>query len=368
MAELQLHGGGYTAQAVLALCLRHGARLAEPGEFTRRAFLNGRIDLSQAEAVMSLVEARGRQAHDAALRQLSGGASGFIRQAADSLYELQAGAAACIDYPEEISEEEAASDLGPRALALADTLDSACDERAARLLSEGLLCVLCGRPNAGKSSLLNALCGEELAIVTDIPGTTRDRVEGTLLLDGALVRLADTAGLRETEDPVERIGVERTRRALSQADLTLAVIDGHQPLTEEDMQLLSGLPERSLLLLTKADLPRAITQEDIAAAAPGRRMLCVSALQPETLAPLKRLLAEEARVDDRLALTQPRHLAAAREAAARLRDAERAMREASVDLAAIDLQAAQAALSRITGDDPTQNLLDRVFSRFCVGK
>lgn len=353
VAELQLHGGGYTAQTVLSLCLRHGARLAEPGEFTRRAFMNGRIDLSQAEAVMSLIEARGRQAHDAALRQLSGGASGFIRQAADRLYDIQAGAAACIDYPEEISEEEAASDLGPQCLALADTLENACDERAARLLNEGFLCVLCGRPNAGKSSLLNALCGEELAIVTDIPGTTRDRVEGTILLDGALIRLVDTAGIRDTDDPVERIGVERARKALADADLTLAVLDGHQALTEEDGQLLSSLPAGSLILLTKQDLTPVITEQQIKAIAPNHEVLCLSAKEPESLQPLKQRLAAQARVDDRLALTQPRHMAAAREAAARLRDAERSLRETSVDFAAIELQAAQTALAGITGDDPT---------------
>ena len=217
VAELQLHGGTYLCQRVLALCLQNGARLAAPGEFTRRAFLNGRIDLSQAEAVMGLISAQGEQARRAALRQLEGGASSFIRQAAEELYDLQAGIAACIDFPEEISEEEAAVNLRPRMLALADTLDNACDERAARIVSSGLNVALCGRPNVGKSSLLNALLGEERAIVTDVPGTTRDMVTGDMTLGGSVIHLTDTAGQHDTDDPVERLGVERARRAAAQA-------------------------------------------------------------------------------------------------------------------------------------------------------
>ena len=160
VVEFQLHGGGCVAQKVLSLCLSSGARLAQPGEFTRRAFLNGRIDLSQAEAVMDLIAAQGEQSRKAAMRQLTGGASSFIRKAADELYAIQAGVAACIDYPEEISEEEAASDLAPRIAHLAKTLTDACDERAARLLQSGLRVALCGQPNVGKSSLLNALRGK----------------------------------------------------------------------------------------------------------------------------------------------------------------------------------------------------------------
>ena len=370
VAELQLHGGSYTVQRVLALCLREGARLAEPGEFTRRAFLNGRIDLSQAEAVMSLIASRGDQAHRAAMHQLQGGASAFIREAADELYAIAAGVAACVDYPEEISEEEAAADVHPRILALADKLVAACDERAASLVTGGLRAALAGRPNVGKSSLLNALLGQERAIVTDIPGTTRDVVDGTLSLGGCEIHLTDTAGLRHTDDPVERIGVARSGRAMQEAHVVLAVVDASQPISVEEEAFLRGLEaERTILVMNKTDLPAAFTQEALQACLPGAPLVTVAAADPATLAPLKELLRQRATVTDQLALTQPRHLDAARRAADHLRQAAETLALGlPVDLCTVDLTAAAAALGEITGDQVEEKLLDRVFSQFCVGK
>ena len=368
VAEIQLHGGGYIAQRVLALCLSHGAELAAPGEFTRRAFLNGRIDLSQAEAVMNLIAAQGEQSHRAAMRQLKGGASSFIRKAADELYEIQAGVAACIDYPEEIDEAEAAADMLPRTEALARRIDAACDERAARILQSGLRVALCGQPNVGKSSLLNALLGEERAIVTPIPGTTRDMVMGDLVLGGSVIHLTDTAGLHATDDPVEQLGVARARRAMDEADLVLALFDQSRPLNGDDRALLAELQGKNVLIvLNKADLSPALTAEDVTELlhAP---VLTVSAADENTLAPLKRYLAEQAAVSDKLDLTQPRHVEAARRAARHLRQAAEAARLLSVDMASIDLQAAQLALAEITGDEVEERLLDRVFGMFCVGK
>ena len=368
VAEIQLHGGGYIAQRVLELCLARGAELAAPGEFTRRAFLNGRIDLSQAEAVMSLIAAQGAQSHRAAMRQLQGGASSFIRKAADELYAIQAGVAACIDYPEEIDESEAAADMLPRTEALAAQIDAACDERAARILQSGLRVALCGQPNVGKSSLLNALLGEERAIVTPIPGTTRDMVMGDLLLGGSVVHLTDTAGLHATDDPVEQLGVARARRAMDEADLVLAVFDQSRPLDADDCSLLTELQGRNVLLvLNKADLSPALTSTDLTALLDAP-VLTVSAADEATLAPLKAYLAEQAAVADNLALTQPRHVEAARRAARHLRQAADTARALSVDMASIDLQAAQLALAEITGDEVEERLLDRVFGMFCVGK
>lgn len=368
VAEIQLHGGSFIAQKVVSLCLREGAELAAPGEFTRRAFLNGRIDLSQAEAVMNLIAAQGEQAHRAAMRQLAGGASGFIRKAADALYDIQAGVAACIDYPEEIDEAEAAADMIPRTLALAAQLDSACDERAARILQSGLRVVLCGQPNVGKSSLLKALLGEERAIVTAIPGTTRDMVQGDLILGGSVIHLTDTAGLHDTDDPVERLGVERARKAMDEADLVLAVFDQSRPLDEDDRALLAALAGRNVLLvLNKGDLLPFMSADEVTALLDAPVMM-VSAADEASLAPLKDYLAQQAAVADNLALTQPRHVEAARRAARHLRQAADTARTLSVDMASIDLQSAQLALSEITGDEVAEKLLDRVFGMFCVGK
>ena len=368
VAEIQLHGGSYIAQKVVALCLREGAELAAPGEFTRRAFLNGRIDLSQAEAVMNLISAQGEQSHRAAMRQLAGGASGFIRKAADTLYEIQAGVAACIDYPEEIDEEEAAANMIPRTEALAAQIDAACDERAARILQSGLRVALCGQPNVGKSSLLNALLGEERAIVTPIPGTTRDMVQGDVVLGGSVIHLTDTAGLHDTDDPVERLGVERARKAMNEADLVLAVFDQSRPLDADDQVLLSALQGKNVLLvLNKADLSPALSAKDVTTLLDAP-MMTVSAADETSLAPLKTYLAEQAAVADNLALTQPRHVEAARRAARHLRQAADTARALSVDMASIDLQSAQLALAEITGDEVEERLLDRVFGMFCVGK
>ena len=369
VAELQLHGGTATARRVLDVCLAAGARLAEPGEFTRRAFLNGRIDLSQAEAVMELISAKGENQRRAAVRQLEGGPGSFIRAAADRLYDIQAGLAACMDYPEEISDEEATEGLEPKLDALMAQLEDACDERSAHLLNEGLHVALAGKPNVGKSSLLNALLRRDKAIVTDIPGTTRDAVEGEITLGGTVIRLTDTAGLRETDDPVERIGVTHARQALAQADVILLVLDSSAPLTREDEEAARAVDgSRTVILLNKRDLPPRVTDAEAQALCPGCGLMRVSAKDEESLRPLRACLMERAAVSDTLALTQLRHIEAARRALASLRSAKQHLREGAMELGAVDLSEAQHALAEITGDEADERLLDRVFSRFCVGK
>ncbi|MBQ7455035.1 MAG: tRNA uridine-5-carboxymethylaminomethyl(34) synthesis GTPase MnmE, partial [Clostridia bacterium] len=283
VAEFHLHGGDEVARQALSALYALGARPAEPGEFTRRAFLNGRVDLSRAEAVMRLISAQGAQAARAALRQLTGGVSAFVRDVQRQVTELAAGVAAALDYPEEIDEAEAASDISEKAEKLADQLEAACSERAARLLDTGFEVAIVGRPNVGKSSLLNALLGEERAIVTDIPGTTRDVVRGSVELGGLRVNLSDTAGIREQAETVEAIGVRRARDAMNQADLALLVLDASQPLTDEDRELLTeteNLPR--LILCNKCDQGRAFDLPEA---------LRVSARTGEGLAALRERLA-----------------------------------------------------------------------------
>ena len=363
VAEIQLHGGSYVLGKGLEICLKEGAVLAAPGEFTRRAFLNGRIDLSRAEAVMALISARGEQAHRAAVRELRGGVTSFVRDAADRLYDIQAGLAACVDYPEEISDEEGAAEMAPKLESLIGTLRDAIQERSSRLLSQGLRVALCGRPNVGKSSLLNALLGEEKAIVTSIPGTTRDLVTGEMSLDGIRVFLTDTAGLREAGDEVEKIGVERSRKAMEEADVVLMVLDGSLPLQEEDVLLMKSLPEDSVLVVNKQDLPQRLKLPET-----GRTVIRCSAMERGGLESIKAFLRNHTVLSDRMTVTQPRHLDALRRAAGFLESALQTVRTLPPDLAATDLESAQLALGEITGDQVDEKLLDRVFESFCVGK
>ena len=368
VAEIQSHGGTQVLNRVLELCLHRGARMAEAGEFTRRAFLNGRIDLSRAEAVMTLIAARGEQERKAAIRQMAGGTADFVRNASDKLYRLQAGLAACIDYPEEISDEEGAGDLRTGLESLIGELRGALDERASRLIHDGMHVTLFGIPNAGKSSLLNSLVGQDKAIVTEIPGTTRDTVEGEMMLDGIRVYLTDTAGMRKTEDPIERIGVERSEKALRSADIALLILDGSRMITEEEKEWLRQLQATDAVVINKSDLPQQTTEKTVAAVRPEIRCLTVSALENESVQSIRHFLRECAVIGDQLVITQPRHLDAVKRAIGFMEDALRTLDTWTPDMAATDLQAAQNALSEITGDRADEKLLDAVFSGFCVGK
>lgn len=370
VAEIHIHGGRLMAAQALELALASGARQAEPGEFTRRAFLNGRVDLSQAEAVMSLISAGGRQAAKAAMRQLDGGPSQFIRKALDKLYDLMAGLEVAIDYPEEVEEEEATRGLREGITALAKELEEACDQRGVKMLAQGMDVVLCGRPNVGKSSLLNALLGEDRAIVTDVPGTTRDTLTGEIELNGMPVHLTDTAGLRDTQDQVEKIGVSRAQKAMAQADLVLLVLDAGQPLSREDEELLLNPPKGDFaVVLNKSDLAPRVTAQDISLLCPDVTVLNLSARTGEGMETLKNYLENMAGDPSRLVLTTQRHISAARRGADSLRQAAKSLASGvPLDLAAVDMRDALYALGEITGDQVEERILDQVFSTFCVGK
>ncbi len=364
MFEIQCHGGSVCARRVLERALQAGARAAAPGEFTRRAFMNGRIDLSRAEAVMSLIGANSEAAARASLRQLEGGISGFVRGASEQLKEWMALIEACTDFPDEVEEPDAARRVRACVLELVAEIEKKCDGRGAKLIRKGASIVLAGRPNVGKSSLMNALLNQDRAIVTSVPGTTRDVLTERIQLGGIMAELSDTAGRRDTDDPVERIGVERARRAVEAADIVLVVLDGSEELTGEDLELIDQArgDGRFIVCVNKTDLPSRVN-------VPGA--LEISAADGTGIDELVRRM--EARVEVAGAcedcMTQQRHLELARRAVVALRRAVDSIDAGlALDLAEIDLREALAALSEITGEDASEEVIDRVFQNFCVGK
>jgi len=362
MFEIQCHGGGVCARMVMERIISLGARIAEPGEFTRRAFMNGRIDLTKAEAVMSLIGANSETAARASLRQLQGGVSGFVHKAAEQLKDHMALIEACTDFPDEVEEEDAANRVKSGVLAVIDEIEKRCDHRGAKLIREGASIVLAGRPNVGKSSLMNALLNQERAIVTSIPGTTRDVLTERIRIGGVLAEISDTAGRRFTDDPVEKIGVDRAARAADTADILLIVIDASEELTEEDRELLEKRDARSIVILNKSDLPQKTFIEGALeiSAADGSG---VEALMRE----MEKRVAVNSGIEDKM--TEERHLRLARQALDALKNAVSGIDSGfELDLIEIDLKEALEYLSQITGEDASEEVIDRVFSTFCVGK
>ena len=370
VAEIHCHGSQALVGRILRLLLRTGVRMAKPGEFTYRAFIHGRIDLTQAEAVMRMIRAGSERAMRSAVRQMEGGVSAFVREARKEITGMLAEIAAAIDFPDEVEEMQTARQVAQACRDMAARLEAGCHARAGRMEEEGLRVVLCGRPNAGKSSLLNALLGGERAIVTDVPGTTRDTLTESVQMDGVRVLLTDTAGLRETGDAVERIGVERARKALEEADVRVLVLDGSSPMKEEDVQALGGLAPH-LLVLSKGDLPPVLSGQEVAGRFGDVPQISVCAPRGEGLEELRRaLLAFVPEMGTESgALTQARHVEAAQRACASLLEAASALEAAMpLDLAAVDLSAALDTLGEITGETMKEQVISEVFSRFCVGK
>jgi len=370
--ELHVHGSPVVVRETLRAALAAGARLATQGEFTRRAFLAGKLDLSAAEAVADLIEAEGRSAVRSAAARLAGGLVEIVAALRARLQTMLEELAGSLDFPDEVPEPERAP-FAARLHAIADELQRLFGSwETGRLVREGTTVAIVGPPNAGKSSLLNALLGEERALVSEISGTTRDTIEESLAIDGVFVRLVDTAGIREHADRLEAAGIERARRALEQARIALVVIDASQPLGAEARAILVATRERErVLFFNKRDLGR--TGYDAREAAE-RDALLGSTRDSTDLAHVRELIAHRGWGGVLPDLERP-HLASARQAdcvSAAVRALERACetieRGDPLDFTSSDLIEASAALGGITGEDATEELLDGIFARFCIGK
>jgi tRNA modification GTPase len=372
VVEFHCHGGIMAVQQVLQLCLENGARLAQPGEFTLRAFLNGRLDLTQAESIADLVGARSPQAAQTALAGLQGKLAHPIRQLRASCLDVLAEIEARIDFEEDlppldhkviISEIERISADVSRILATADK---------GELLRTGLKVAIVGRPNVGKSSLLNAWSRSDRAIVTELPGTTRDVVESQLVVGGIPVQVLDTAGIRETQDQVEKIGVERSRRAASAADLVLLTIDAQTDWTAADQEIYEQVQHRPLILvINKIDLA---SPEGVQYPKSINHIVKTAAAQNEGIEALEAAILEQVQAgkvqaaDLDLAINQ-RQAAALVKAKTSLEQMQATIvQQLPLDFWTIDLRGAVQALGEITGEEVTESVLDRIFSRFCIGK
>ncbi len=373
VVELSCHGGLYVTRRLLREVLEAGASPAGPGEFTRRAFLNGKMDLTQAEAVMQLIGARGEQAARAAEAGSSGALSQRVAATRASLAKLAAHLAAWADFPEEdvpaLEESQllrALEEIQRELSALDATFDRG------RVFREGVDTVIAGRPNAGKSTLMNLLSGQQRSIVTEYAGTTRDIVEETVQLGGIPLRLADTAGLRQTDDPVEQIGVAAARERLKTAQLILAVFDASQELSQEELSWVEELPpDRTILLINKSDLPKVLDTKRLEAAFP--HFLFFSALSGEGLEALDQKVSELLGTKDfapnQGVLFTERQRNDVLRALEAVKEAEQALRSGlTLDAATVCIEDALAALYSLTGENVSDEIIDRVFEEFCVGK
>lgn len=377
IVEINCHGGLVSVNRVLEIMLAKGARLAEPGEFTKRAFLNGRIDLSQAEAVMDLIRAKTDKAMNVALKQMDGRLSKLIQTLRQELLETVAHVEVNIDYPEydDVEEmthalmEEKTKEVG---LEIEKLLEVATQ---GKILREGLATAIIGRPNVGKSSLMNTLVQENKAIVTEIPGTTRDIIEEYVNVRGVPLRLVDTAGIRETEDIVERIGVDRSRQVLKESDLILFVLNYNEALSDEDKKLFEAVQGLEyIVIINKTDLEQKLDLEEVKAFAEGKSVVTTSLIEEQGVDELEQAIANtffsgEVDAGDLTYVSNVRHIQLLKQAKQALDDAREAIELGMpMDIVQIDVTRSWEFMGEIIGDTASDSLIDQLFSQFCLGK
>ncbi len=373
--EIDCHGGVLVMKRILETVLKNGARMAEPGEFTKRAFLNGRIDLSQAEAVIDVIQSKNQYALKSSVSQLKGSMSRKVKELRDKLIYEIAFIESALDDPEHISLEEYPEQLYEKLQPIKEELSKAIHSfDNGRVLTEGVKTVILGKPNAGKSSLMNVLVGEERAIVTDIAGTTRDTLEENIRLNGISLNVIDTAGIRETDDIVEKIGVDKAKQMADEADLIIFVADGSRPLDENDQKIIDLIRDRkAIVLLNKSDLETVLTEEMLKEQT-GKPVISVSAKEQTGIDRLEEQIKDwflngELDFNDEIMITNVRHKTAMSEAFNSLTLVERSIQDGMPeDFFSIDLMNAYEQLGTIIGESLEDDLVNEIFSRFCMGK
>lgn len=375
--EINCHGGILTINRVLELTMTHGARIAEPGEFTRRAFLNGRIDLSQAEAVMDFIRSKTDRASKVAMNQIEGRLSDLIKKQRQSILEILAQVEVNIDYPEYDDVEDATTEfLLEQSKEIKQEINRLLDTGAqGKIMREGLSTVIVGKPNVGKSSMLNNLIQDNKAIVTEVAGTTRDVLEEYVNVRGVPLRLVDTAGIRETEDIVEKIGVERSRKALSQADLILFVLNNNEALTQEDYTLYEVVKnEDVIVIVNKMDLEQNINIDEVKEMIGTTPLIQTSMLKQEGIDELEIQIRDlffggEVQNQDMTYVSNSRHISLLKQARQTIQDAiDAAESGVPMDMVQIDLTRTWEILGEIIGETASDELIDQLFSQFCLGK
>ncbi len=377
IVEINCHGGILTINRVLELTMTYGARMAEPGEYTKRAFLNGRIDLSQAEAVMDFIRSKTDRALKVAMNQIEGRLSELIKKQRQSILEVLAQVEVNIDYPEYDDVEEATSELLlERAQEIKNEIQKLLDTGVqGKIMREGLSTVIVGKPNVGKSSMLNNLIQDNKAIVTEVAGTTRDVLEEYVNVRGVPLRLVDTAGIRETEDIVERIGVERSRKALSEADLILFVLNNNEPLTEEDRKLYEVVKTSdAIVIINKTDLTPRLDRDEVKAMVGSMPVIETSMLEQQGIDELEIQIRDlffggEVQSQDMTYVSNSRHISLLKQAKKTIQDAiDAAEMGIPMDMIQIDLTRTWELLGEIIGESASEELIDQLFSQFCLGK
>ena len=375
--EINCHGGILTINRILELTMTYGARMAEPGEYTKRAFLNGRIDLSQAEAVMDFIRSKTDRASKVAMNQIEGRLSDLIKKQRQSILEILAQVEVNIDYPEYDDVEDATTDfLLEQSKRIKEEINQLLETGAqGKIMREGLSTVIVGRPNVGKSSMLNNLIQDNKAIVTEVAGTTRDVLEEYVNVRGVPLRLVDTAGIRDTEDIVEKIGVERSRKALSEADLILFVLNNNEPLTEDDQTLFEVIKnEDVIVIINKTDLERRLDIEEVKTMIGDTSLIQTSMLKQEGIDELELQIRDlffggEVQNQDMTYVSNSRHISLLKQARQSIQDAiDAAESGIPMDMVQIDLTRTWEILGEILGESASDELIDQLFSQFCLGK